>query len=274
MRAAVKGPRPRVLLGGVGPSAVTLWQHSPPRLRRDKSCTLVVSRLSETGDGRWNQALGASLQSSWLAGIALMIQTDKAKIEYFGDFETNLPQGEEYLTIGFSPTDVPLKKRWENNGLSADFIADYFRTFFVSRTISDSDSDDYIIENLREGVKYISNELLENAMKFQDDKTPFTAQIVFSLYNEQLIFMVSNGATFEQATKLQKFIKKIQEVEDPGELYFEALADSAREENAGHSGLGLLSMISDYSAMLGWRFLYPDDEKPNVVITTMVKLPT
>jgi len=205
-----------------------------------------------------------------------MTQMDNTRIEIFGQFNINLPQGEEYLTIGFSPTDIPLKKRWENNGLSADFIADYFKTFFVSKKspLSDDTSDEFIIDNLREGVKYIANELLENAMKFQDDKTPFTAQIVFSLYHEQLIFLVSNGATFEQAEKLKAFIDKVLAVTDPGELYFEALQDSTREENAGHSGLGLLSMISDYSAQLGWRFLYPENQKPNVVISTMVQLPT
>ena len=30
----------------------------------------------------------------------------------------------EYLTLAFSPTSAPLRSRWRNNGLSADFLAD------------------------------------------------------------------------------------------------------------------------------------------------------
>jgi hypothetical protein len=31
----------------------------------------------------------------------------------------------EYLKIGFSPTSIPIQQRWRNNGLSANFLADY-----------------------------------------------------------------------------------------------------------------------------------------------------
>ena len=35
----------------------------------------------------------------------------------------------EYLTLAFSPTSAPLRSRWRNNGLSADFLGDYVTTF-------------------------------------------------------------------------------------------------------------------------------------------------
>jgi hypothetical protein len=50
-------------------------------------------------------------------------------IQTFGDF-IELPASQEYLIIGFSPSSIPLKQRWRNNGLSADFMADYLATFF------------------------------------------------------------------------------------------------------------------------------------------------
>jgi hypothetical protein len=31
----------------------------------------------------------------------------------------------EYLTLAFSPLSAPLRSRWRNNGLSADFLGDY-----------------------------------------------------------------------------------------------------------------------------------------------------
>ena len=109
--------------------------------------------------------------------------------QIFGHFIETLPQQDEYLTIGFSPSSQPLKKRWENNGLSADFISEYFRTFFVSQEEEELDEEECIArENLRDAVKYIANELLENAMKFQDAALPFTAKIGFSLYSDRLIF--------------------------------------------------------------------------------------
>ncbi|HSF76291.1 MAG TPA: ATP-binding protein, partial [Microcoleus sp.] len=49
--------------------------------------------------------------------------------QIFGDF-IEQPASQEYLIMGFSPSSVPLKQRWRNNGLSADFLADYLTTFF------------------------------------------------------------------------------------------------------------------------------------------------
>ena len=48
----------------------------------------------------------------------------------FGDFIDEMPDRQEYLIIAFSPSSISLQERWRNNGLSADFMADYFITFF------------------------------------------------------------------------------------------------------------------------------------------------
>jgi hypothetical protein len=198
-------------------------------------------------------------------------------VETFGDFIEPLPANGEYMHISFSPSSAPLKRRWENNGLSADFIADYFRTFYVGRQEeSGSAADDLVVENLRDGVKYVANELLENAMKFQSRGVPFTARLFLSLYSERLIFSVTNGVDKSQADALKEFIRSLTD-SDPHELYFEAMRSSAREENAKRSGLGLLSMMCDYSAKLGWKFatITPvQDDEPILTITTMVTLAT
>jgi len=49
----------------------------------------------------------------------------------FGDFMQNLPSSQEYLILSFSPGSIPLRQRWRNNCLSADFLADYLSTFFI-----------------------------------------------------------------------------------------------------------------------------------------------
>jgi len=195
-------------------------------------------------------------------------------IRFFGDFEENMPKQGESLTMVFSPSHSPLKRRWENNGLSADFIADYFKNFYIGRhQEQDSDSDDYTAENLRDAVKYVANELLENAMKFQDTSASFTAQITLLLHSDRLVFCVTNGVKQAQADAFLRYVEKLLS-HDPHELYLETMRHSARDENKGHSGLGLLSMICDYSAKLGWKF-EEDPAIPGIVIvSTLVTLQT
>ena len=191
--------------------------------------------------------------------------------QIFGHFIETLPQQDEYLTIGFSPSSQPLKKRWENNGLSADFISEYFKTFFVSQEEELDEEESIARENLRDAVKYIANELLENAMKFQDTALPFTAKIGFSLYSDRLIFCVTNGISKHQIQPFQEMIKRLLD-EDPEELYFQAMKSNAQKGSDAPSRLGLLSMICDYSAKLGWKF-EPSQKDPTIMtVSTMVSL--
>lgn len=188
--------------------------------------------------------------------------------EVFGDFIEDLPEHAEYLIIGFSPTSVPLKQRWRNNGLSADFIADYMHTFFVSE-------DDQICRKVharKNAVKYIANELLENAMKFSSQDAIFPTRIAFHLLANKLIFNVVNSIPSETVDHFQKLLRRL-ESEDPNELYIRQMELNASEENNSYSGLGFLSMICDYSAKLGWKFeTLPNTDPPVITVTTMATL--
>ncbi|MEY3220121.1 MAG: hypothetical protein RIT27_1478 [Pseudomonadota bacterium] len=195
--------------------------------------------------------------------------------EIYGEFkDEEQPECEEYLSIRFSPSRLPLKKRWENNGLSADFIADYFKIFYVSQQEENSgETDEVLLENLRDSVKYVANELLENAMKFQAPIIyPTAARIFLSLYEEKLVFYITHSITNEQAELFEVFIKNLLH-HDAQDLYMEAMRASAREENVHRSGMGLLSMICDHNAKLGWKF-ESIDGLPLVTVTTMVTLET
>jgi hypothetical protein len=50
----------------------------------------------------------------------------------FGDFNQNLPAVQHFLAITFAPDSASVKQRWHNNGLSADFMADYFALFSLT----------------------------------------------------------------------------------------------------------------------------------------------
>ena len=103
-------------------------------------------------------------------------------IETFGNYvETNL-ENQEYLQIGFSPSSIPLQQRWRNNGLSADFLADYLSTFFPGNDAKTLDKR----AELMNAVSYVANELLENAMKFSYAPTKRSVSITMNLYSLML----------------------------------------------------------------------------------------
>lgn len=196
------------------------------------------------------------------------------EVQIFGDFEEIAEEHGESLSMVFTPSDSLLKKRWENNGLSADFIADYFRNFYIiHQEAKDLCLDDYVIDNMRDAVKYIANELLENAMKFQDSNVPFTAQITLLLHTDRLVFRVTNGVKLAQAESFLHYVQNLL-ASDPQDLYLQAMRDSAKAENKTHSGLGLLSMICDYSATLGWKFEPNPNDNGTIIVSTMVTLHT
>ncbi len=190
--------------------------------------------------------------------------------ETFGDFVDVMPEDVEYLIIGFSANSIPLKQRWRNNGLSADFIADYLQTFFVGLEQNQNSHAVPIPTKSKNAAKYIANELLENAMKFSDDAVRYQTRIAFHLYEDKLVFHVTNAIESDNVDKFRNFIKRILTAEDPHELYIQQMELNASGEGDGGSGLGFLSMVCDYGAQLGWQF--KTLESSVVLVTTMVSL--
>ncbi|HBQ97735.1 MAG: ATP-binding protein [Roseofilum sp. Belize BBD 4] len=188
--------------------------------------------------------------------------------ETFGDYIDDLPESPEYLIIGFSPSSVPLKQRWRNNGLSADFLADYLTTFFPAK----DDISEQQQAEVKSAVSYIANELLENAMKFNDETSEFPISIRLQVREDKIIFTTSNSIPRQKVNKFQTFLKKIEQG-DPQTLYLEQLESSAQEESSSNSGLGLLTMLNDYVAKLGWNFETVPDYPGVIKVTTMVQLP-
>lgn len=188
--------------------------------------------------------------------------------EIFGDYIDNLPESPEYLIIGFSPSSVPLKQRWRNNGLSADFLADYLTTFFPAK----DDITEQQQAEVKSAVSYIANELLENAMKFNDETSEFPISIRLQVRSDKILFITSNSIPPSHVDRFQSFLRKIEQV-DPGTLYVEQLEKSVQEEESTNSGLGLLTMLNDYLAKLGWKFETVPEYPGVIKVTTMVQLP-
>lgn len=175
----------------------------------------------------------------------------------------------EYLRLQFSPSSIPLKQQWRNNGLSADFMADYFATFFpqVDRIIEGVNLKD----EFRHAVSYVANELLENAMKFSNTNTSYPVDITLQLHGKKIIFLVNNSINPENVNDFQAFIQEVL-TEDPFELYIQHLEKSAEDDTIKTSGLGILTMINDYHAKIGWKFETVSSDPLVMAVTTMVQL--
>jgi hypothetical protein len=189
--------------------------------------------------------------------------------QIFGDYIPNLSKSEEYLIIGFSPSSVSLKQRWRNNGLSADFLADYFATFFPSQ--GDEETRQEHQAELKSAISYIANELLENSMKFNDSRASAPIDIALHLRRDRIIFMITNSVAPEKLLSFQAYIQELIAA-DPAELYIRQLEKNAESEQLEASRLGYLTILNDYGAKLGWKFENYQQEPVVVTVTTMVQL--
>ena len=189
-------------------------------------------------------------------------------IQTFGDF-IELPASQEYLIIGFSPSSIPLKQRWRNNGLSADFMANYLATFFPGNEDDPSTIDRQA--EIKSSVSYIANELLENAMKFNNEISEYPINIKLQLESDGVIFSVVNSISPQAVEKFQAYIQQLL-ASEPSELYIQQLEKNAVEESCTDSRLGLLTVITDYSAKIGWKFQTVHRDPEVIAVTTMVQL--
>ncbi|MCP1674808.1 hypothetical protein J2T57_001946 [Natronocella acetinitrilica] len=155
----------------------------------------------------------------------------------------------ECLHLSFWPGSLPLQQRWRNNGLSADFLGDYVTTFFP---LDDADPATRRRQNeIRGAVGFIANELLENAMKFHDERSLQPITVDMNLQKQVILLRETNAAAAAEVERLRGFVKQLQ-TSDPGELYVQQLEENALSEST--AGMGFLTMINDYDADLAWRF--------------------
>lgn len=188
-------------------------------------------------------------------------------VQTFGDFQDEAIISREYLTIVFSPSSLPLRERWRTNRLSANFLADYFSTFFPGEGHPAGMSDPK--SELMGVITFIANELLENAMKFSDADSAEAVMLTLQLYPDKLVFLTQNQVNAETEVQFRAFIQKLL-TSDPAELYIQQIEQQALDEDSTSSGLGILTIVNDYAARVGWRFALV--EGAGTSVTTKVQL--
>lgn len=184
------------------------------------------------------------------------------------NYSNNTITDAEFLIMNFSPTSTSLQQRWRNNGLSADFLAEYLSTFFPGE-------DDKSLNRRSEitsGVSYIANELLENAMKFNYAPAKHPVSIEMNLKSDKVIFYVSNSLDPAILTPFQNQIQRLLS-EDTNELYIEKIMQNEEDDTNIGSGLGYLTMINDWNAKLAWKFEIINKDAKTQKVTVMVQVP-
>ena len=176
----------------------------------------------------------------------------------------------EYLTLAFSPTSAPLRSRWRNNGLSADFLGDYVTTFLP--TNGGVPAFENRQNEIKHAVTYIANELLENAMKYHQPDVEIPIRIHLELTSDLITVSVSNGISVVQAGRYKAFVDRLQEG-DAGDLLLRQQEESAKSSESTASCLGLLTIISDYDAKLNWCFDVHPTQSESMTVTTSAVLP-
>lgn len=183
--------------------------------------------------------------------------------QIYGKFEDELPKGNEFLTLEFSLDSTSLKQKWRNNGISADFMADYFATFFPGGAIQ---------TEIKNAVSFIANELLENTMKYGDDSAGVPARVSLHLMPEKLIFITQNAIGLSRVAGFKALIEEILS-NDVNDLYVRRLEENLAEDDKVVSGLGIITMMMDYGAEFGWKFEHSQLENGEVtLVSTMVQL--
>ncbi len=182
--------------------------------------------------------------------------------QILGEFIEHLPDQAESLELIFSFSTISLKQRWRNNNLVAHFLADYFSTFL-------SIEENQVIE-AKHTVHYITNELLENAIKFNNHQQ---YQVRFNLHiipeESRVILITSNSIERESLPRLENLFKEILSG-DTHNMYINQIEASTQTDDI--SGLGLLTMINDYSTQLAWKIETLPSNSDLLVITTMAKI--
>ncbi|MBS8262586.1 ATP-binding protein [Roseibium polysiphoniae] len=130
---------------------------------------------------------------------------------------------------------------WHHCGTTSDFISE----FFSKACDSDIDAND-----AHHSINYLINEILENAIKFR-----YTDDIVItgSLEMNSFEICITNTVNSDTAERFQEVLSELLS-RDPGELLLEKIEQNAMDMSSGGSGLGLLTLMNDYDARLGWAF--------------------
>lgn len=146
------------------------------------------------------------------------------------------------LTLSEGPLDLT----WHHASTTSEFLGDFYALRSPLLSLDTNET--------RHSIGYLVNELLENAVKFRH---PGDISIETSIEDNRFEIKVSNLVGRETAERFSLLLEEVTS-RDPGELLIERIEANAEDASSSASGLGLLTLMSDYGASLGWEFREED----------------
>ncbi|MGK9171231.1 hypothetical protein KXR53_33380 [Inquilinus limosus] len=177
--------------------------------------------------------------------------------ELFGSADITVEEGDVFCCLELF--DGPLQLSWHHCATTSDFISELcaLRVRLPAPRIRDT----------RHSVSYLANELIENAVKF---RTSGTVGIQAAMAGDNFSLKVKNTIEVESARRLQLLISEITEGE-PSDLLIRRIEANAARPDSAESGLGLLTLMSDYGVRFAWAF-EPADRGGQVGLETYARL--
>lgn len=165
------------------------------------------------------------------------------------------------VTLVFYPGAFPVK--WNHCSVTADFFAEYFAGVHEAGLDDEDARRDFV-----GSVGYVLNELIENAIKFCAGGT---VEVDACVIDGEFLVVVSNQIVATTVEALQTRFADLL-CGDPQELLLQRVEENAANPELTTSGLGFLTMLSDYRAKLGWRFDAVPGNPDNVLLRTAARL--
>lgn len=157
--------------------------------------------------------------------------------------------GHEYLAspevtpaVRLRLLDGPLDLAWKHSGMTSDFIAEMMAPRFHPTK--------RLYNQLRQDIGYLANELIENAIKF---RAPGEVVVEALAQSDCVRLRVCNFVDRETAARFQRLLVTVTNG-DPGDLLIQQIEASATSASGNASGLGLLTLMSDYEVQFAWLF--------------------
>jgi hypothetical protein len=180
-----------------------------------------------------------------------------------GDYLDINAQVREYMVMNFASSRLDMNDLWESSSLSAKFLSAFFGKFFPAggkgrkspRTV------------MEDSVRFISSELLGNAVKFGCGES-FDIRVNLHMDQDELRFYVTNALSLQQIDGLKAFIHRLS-TEDLNDIYLAQMEKNAEAGNT-ESRMGYLTMLLDYDVKLGWKF---EQSGESNIVTVMARLP-
>ncbi len=153
----------------------------------------------------------------------------------------------------------PLDLRWHHCGVTSDFLSEFYLAGLSGDQLKKKDA--------RHSISYLVNELLENAVKFRSSNLIIIETL---LDDNEFRLCISNSLEEAVANDFQRVLSDLM-AGDPGELLIERIEMNAADPESKGSGLGLLTLMNDYGARLGWTFRR-DERQPTIWLEAQAAL--